>query len=147
MSALSIRELKEQLKARQIDCSGCTEKAELVALLEAATGGAEASSATPSVAPENSDDAEVNPVDTETALAQISNLLDTLPSSITLLDKKWSQTRCDKVQGQLRTVKSLLDHTSAQAASLPGWQARLDEFNTLARDFKRIRDLPRNMNG
>ena len=55
-------------------------------------------------------------------------------------------TGCDKVEGQLNTVKALLDKTaSAQAAT--GWPARQKEYNELLRDFKRIRDLPRNLNG
>ena len=83
----------------------------------------------------------------DSELSKISNLLDTLPASLQLLDKKWSETRCEKVASQLKSIKEILGRTSAQASTQAGWQNRLSEYNGLARDFKRIRDLPRSMNG
>ena len=152
-SALSIRELKTELSKRKIDCTGCSEKQELVALLRDSSASHEPNDGVASTEPSvdttepSIDVGATVPVDMDADLSRISNLLDTLPASLQLLDKKWSEARQDKVRGQLRTVKELLDHTATAGTGNAGWQSRLDEFNTLAREFKKIRDLPRNMNG
>lgn len=139
VASLSIKALKQRLADQGVDISGCSEKSELIALLREAESGAAASTA-----PANE---PLDEISLEEALAKLSNLMDTLPASMQLLDKKWSESRQAKVQGQLKSVKALLDQTAAHGAGQPGWQSRLDEYNALARDFKRIRDLPRNMNG
>ena len=156
-TALSIKELKQELTRMQIDFTGCSEKSELVALHEAATASTAAAATSPSAeahdgtpikgAETAAEAAPIDDADMDASLAQLSNLLDTLPGSLTLLDKKWSETRQDKVRGQLRTVKALLDQTAAAGSQLAGWQSRLEEYNEHAKAFKRIRDLPRNMNG
>ena len=158
-ASYSIKQLKAELEKRKIDYTGCTEKSELVRLLEAGgAGGAAASSGTGGTsgtsdsesAAAATDEAAEPPepdADMDTVLSQISNLLDTLPASMQLLDKKWSEARQDKVRGQLRTVKGLLDQTATQGTDVPGWQSRMQEYNDLARAYKKIRDMPRNMNG
>ena len=55
--------------------------------------------------------------------------------------------RSQKTKGQLSTIKQLLDATASAGTGSSAWQAKLDEYNRLARDYKRIRDLPRSMNG
>ena len=137
-STLSIRDLKQELSRRQLDYSGLSEKSELVELLRKASSECET---------DKSGSAEMADVDIDTTLARLSNLLDTLPASMTLLDKKWSETRQEKVCGQLKTVKHLLDQSTRIGRNNPGWQSRLEEYNQLAREFKKIRDLPRNMDG
>jgi hypothetical protein len=137
-STLSIRDLKQELSRRQLDYSGLSEKSELVELLRKASCECET---------DQSGSAEMADVDIDTTLARLSNLLDTLPASMTLLDKKWSETRQEKVCGQLKTVKHLLDQSTRIGRNNPGWQSRLEEYNQLAREFKKIRDLPRNMDG
>lgn len=143
VASWSIRELKAELERRKIDTTGYSEKSELVQLVQAAVAASGSSDPRGESAPA---DAEPD-LDLDAMLAQLSNLLDTLPASLQLLDRKWSETRQEKVRGQLRSVKQLLDQTAAGGAQEAGWQARLEEYNGLAKDFKRIRDLPRNMNG
>ena len=161
-ASYSIKQLKAELEKRKIDYTGCTEKSELVRLLEKAggagsaaassgTGGSSGTSDSGAKAAAAATDEAVEPpepdADMDTVLSQISNLLDTLPASMQLLDKKWSEARQDKVRGQLRTVKGLLDQTATQGTDVPGWQSRMQEYNDLARAYKKIRDMPRNMNG
>ena len=136
----SIKEIKAALNARGLDYSGLTEKSELVSLLQK-------HQPQPPSPPSPAEAPPADSADLEDNLSKINNLLDTLPASLTVLDKKWSEQRCEKIRGQLKTVKSLLDATAISGASNASWQSKLDEFNSLARDFKRIRDLPRNMNG
>jgi hypothetical protein len=153
--SVSIRALKDELGRMGIDFSGCSERRELEELYAqakpastsvsasqddaASSGSTPAADATP---PERLSEAEL-----EAELSKISNLLDTLPAGLQLLDKKWTEARQEKVASQLRSAKEILGRTSAQASALPGWQNRLAEYNGFARDFKRIRDLPRNMSG
>ena len=158
-SALSIKELKAELASRRINTTGCSEKSELIALLEQAQSNdpPQAKSNDPPMNPPSEPSSSMTPqatkatpesdADMDTNLARLSNLLDTLPGSLQLLDRKWSEARQDKIRGQLRSVKELLDATSSEGAGLSSWQTRLTEYNELARDFKRIRDLPRNMSG
>ena len=128
-----------------------SERGELEKLLEQSQAAQPPSGDTASEPAPGTADAPASPalsaelLDAE--LAKISNLLDTLPASLQLLDKKWSEARCEKVASQLKSVKEILGSTSAQASTQAGWQNRLSEYNGLARDFKRIRDLPRSMNG
>ena len=110
---MSIRELKAELDRLGVDYSDCREKSELVEKLAVAQGSttasasdAEASSAAPAAAQED--------VDVEASLAQMNNLLDTLPSSITLLSKKWSDAvRCCGA----RTL-TMVDHVFFHCAGL-----------------------------
>lgn len=152
-ASYSIKQLKAELEKRRIDYTGCTEKAELICLLEEAGGvGSGGASASGSAADSCAEAAAASgppeaDTDLDAVLSQISNLLDTLPASMQLLDKKWSEARQEKVRGQLRTVKGLLDQTATQGTDVPGWQARMQEYNDLARAYKKIRDMPRNMNG
>ena len=155
-ASYSIKQLKAELEKREIDYTGCTEKAELVHLLEEAGGGAGGDAASSgasgggveaAAAPTPASEPPEDVADMDTVLSRISNLLDTLPASMQLLDKKWSETRQDKVRGQLRTVKGLLDQTATQGSDVPGWQSRMSEYNDLARAYKKVRDMPRNMNG
>ena len=139
---LSVRALKDELTRRGIDFSGCNERSELEQLLQHVQPPSESPPSTSSTPAE-----ALSELDLEAELAKISNLLDTLPASMQLLEKKWTGTRQEKISSQLKTVKEILGRTSAQASTLPGWQNRLSEFNTLAREFKRIRDMPRNMEG
>ena len=157
-STLSIRDLKQELSRRQLDYSGLSEKSELVELLRkascecetdqnAAAGQQSGSREAVESKTDQSGSAEMADVDIDTTLARLSNLLDTLPARMTLLHKKWSETRQEKVRGQLKTVKELLDQSAPSGTKNLGWQSRLEEYNQLAREFKKIRDLPRNMDG
>ena len=121
-----------------------SERGELEALLQGPAPAAAASTSSPQ-APSSAEQLSQEEIDTE--LTKISNLLDTLPASMQLLGKKWSETRCEKIASQLSSIKEILNQTSAQASTQAGWQNRLSEYNGFARDFKRIRDLPRSMNG
>lgn len=136
---MSIKQLKAALDGLSIDYTGCTEKQELVAKLEAVQGSS--SSSASAVASPNDD------VDMETSLAKLNNLLDTLPAALELLNKKWSEARQEKTRSQLASIKQLLDQTAARGANDTNWQAKLTEYNGFAREFKRLRDMPRNMNG
>ena len=153
----SIRELKAELDRLGIDYSDCREKGELVAKLENAqpSGDHEKRSAESS-APAADGETPHPPApsvplsaeeDIEASLSKINNLLDTLPASLTLLNKKWSDTRSDKTRGQLRSVKEQLDATATRCSSERSWQEKLEEYNALAKEYKKLRDLPRNMNG
>lgn len=136
---MSIKQLKAALDGLSIDYTGCTEKQELVTKLEAEQGSS--SSSASAVASPNDD------VDMETSLAKLNNLLDTLPAALELLNKKWSEARQEKTRSQLASIKQLLDQTAARGANDTNWQAKLAEYNGFAREFKRLRDMPRNMNG
>lgn len=136
---MSIKQLKAALDGLSIDYTGCTEKQELVTKLEAVQGSS--SSSASAVASPNDD------VDMETSLAKLNNLLDTLPAALELLNKKWSEARQEKTRSQLASIKQLLDQTAARGANDTNWQAKLAEYNGFAREFKRLRDMPRNMNG
>jgi hypothetical protein len=138
VAALSVKALKQELASRQVDCTGCTEKSELVErLIEALS----------SSGPDGTSSASEPSPDLEASFARMSNLLDTLPASLTLLDNKYSDVRMQKIRGQLNSIKALLDETSAEGSAQNGWHSRLEEYNKFARDFKRLRDMPRSMNG
>ena len=153
----SVREVKEELDRLGIDYSGCVEKSELIAKLEAArpsefaSSTAAASSDVDAAGNAPSDTAQgaslESEEDVDTSLSKINNLLDTLPASLTLLNKKWSESRSEKTRNQLQTVKELLNRTAARCSNERSWQDKLEEYNGLAKDYKKLRDLPRNMNG
>ena len=124
-AAMSIRELKKALDESGADYSDCNEKHELVTRLEevrAAAGQSEDPSRSAREAPAAppSDN-----VDFEDSLAKMNNLLDTLPGALTLLDKKYSDARSQKVRGQLASIKEHLDQTAAAGATNPNWHAKL----------------------
>jgi hypothetical protein len=150
---MSVRELKRALDECGADYTGCTEKHELVARLAESRAGAGTAAGGPPPLP--ADPAAGGPpplpadpgVDFEASLAQMNNLLDTLPGALTLLDKKWSDARSQKVRGQLSSIKEHLDRTASAGATDSNWQAKLAEYNDFAKQYKRLRDLPRNMDG
>ena len=142
--AMSIKQLKAALDELAIDYSSCNEKRELVELYEAARSSSKPVSAPdlqPTPASSSSD------ADLETNLAKLNNLLDTLPSALELLNRKWSDARSEKTRNQLDSIKALLDESASAGAGNANWKAKLDEYNSFAREYKKLRDMPRSMNG
>ena len=82
-SSLSVKQIKAELDRLNIDYSGVCEKRELVEMLGAHQRAPSAST--------SGSDAD-NDADLETSLMKITNLLDTLPSALQLLDSKFSET-------------------------------------------------------
>ena len=142
MGSLSIKQLKAALDELKIDYSACNEKRELVDLYEQ-------HAKTTSSQPAASADSQSGPADAdlETTLAKLNNLLDTLPAALELLNRKWSEARSEKTRSQLASIKALLDESASAGAGNANWQAKLDDYNLFARDYKKLRDLPRSMNG
>jgi hypothetical protein len=139
MASLSIKQLKAALDELKIDYSNCIEKKEFVDLYEASPASwvqnerqwlESGSQSGPSV-----------DIDLETSLAKINNLLETLPSALEMLNSKWSDARGEKTRSQLASVKALLDESASTGAGNAHWQAKLDDYNSFAREYKKLRDV------
>ena len=144
-SSLSIKQLKAALDELSIDYSSCNEKRELVDLYEAARSSPKPVSdagSQPATPASSSSDADL-----ETNLAKLNNLLDTLPAALELLNRKWSDARSETTRSQLTSIKALLDESASAGSGNANWQAKLDDYNSFAREYKKLRDMPRNMNG
>lgn len=150
----SIRELKLELDRLGMDYSDCREKSELVEKLAAASSGGPAASSEPashggdaSAQQRAKPPAAVSDDEVQEHLSKINNLLDTLPASLALLTRSWSEVRSEKAKGQIKAVKALLDATAGSCSNEASWKSKLEEYNSLAKEYKRLRDMPRNMSG
>ena len=146
-SSMSIKALKAALNDLKMGFSDCNEKHELVSRLVQARAMHTTTDQQTQGTSSHRPDTVPQDLDLDTTLAKLNNLLDTLPAALALLDKKWSEARSEKTRGQLASIKSLLDQSAAAGTTNPNWQAKLAEYNEFARDYKRLRDMPRSMNG
>jgi hypothetical protein len=128
---LSIKILKQELSERGVDFHGCNERHELEKLHQLSETVLQSDC---QGSAETADDS------VEDEMAGISNLLDTLPASLKLLKTEWSDRRSLKIGSQLKRVQELLSSTKKRAISTPSWNARLIEYNDLAKAYKQIRD-------
>ena len=144
----SIRELKLELDRLGVDYADCREKSELVEKLAAAqSSSADTTASSEPAAQGDASTAAISDEEVQEHLSKINNLLDTLPASLALLTKSWSETRSEKTKGQIKAVKALLDATAGSMSNDASWKAKLEEYNSLAKEYKRLRDMPRNMSG